>query len=133
ILGALGRGLRADGESRDAERSLPMCRTDAVRTGVAATEDHDVLSGRRDLLREIIPRTLAVLLGKVLHGEVDAREFAARAGQVAACVRTGRNDDSVVAGAKVVPADVDTDVHARAKAGALGLQLAQAVVEMLLL
>ncbi len=75
----------------------------------------------------------AIRLDEVVHREAHAEQIPARDGEVARDGRAGRDDDRVVALAEVGPGDVDADVHPGAEAGALGLHLAQALVEVALL
>src|SRR5690606_14302928 len=50
VLGALGGGTLADGERRDRGGALAQRGAEAVRAGVAATDDDHVLAGRGDLV-----------------------------------------------------------------------------------
>ena len=72
---ALFRRPGQDLELRDRPRALPDRRTEAVRTGVAAAEDDDVLALGGDPVRCVVLAWVTVGQRQVLHRGVDAREF----------------------------------------------------------
>src|SRR6185312_1943303 len=133
VLRPLAGRTDADGQVRDRQRVLPVRRSDAVRTRVPSSQNHDVLAFRRDLVDHGVASADAVLLGEVLHGEMHTGKVAARDREVARLEGAGRDDDGVVACTQFAPADVHADVHASPEAGALGLHLPQPVLDGLLL
>ena len=106
---------------------------EAVGTGVAATDDHDVLAVGVDRRVVELAERLQVAVGQVLHGQVDAGQLAARGGQVTADGRAAGEDDGVELRAQLlgrqvaVPAAADLD--AGDEPGALGAHLVQPPVE----
>jgi hypothetical protein len=74
-----------------------------------------------------------VLLDEVVHREVHALEVAPRDRQVTRHRGAGGDHDRVVARLQVVPGDVAADLDARTEAGALGLHLGEARVDLALL
>ena len=80
-----------------------------------------------------VPRTQAVLLREVLHGEMDAGQFAARHRQIARLAGTAREQHRVVVLTQLTRGQVDADVHAWTELHALGLEQRQAPVEHVLL
>ncbi len=133
MLRTLGRRLDADREVRDGQRLLAVRRADAVRAGIAATENNDVLALRGQLVDDHIAGTDAVLLYEVLHGEMHPGEVPAGNGEVARLERARRHHHGVVTRPQLVPGDVHPDVHARAEPCSLGLHLLEPGLEMLLL
>src|SRR6187401_989001 len=79
-----GRALvwrfRHDLELRDRSRFMAVRRAEAVRAGVAASDDDDVFAGGEDIFAWIqgVARASLVLLRQELHGEVDSSELATR-------------------------------------------------------
>jgi hypothetical protein len=98
-------------------RALPVRRAEAVGAGVAAADDDDVLvlGGNGLRLRDFLALVPAVLLGEVLHREVDALEIAPLHRQVARTGRSPGEDDGVELGAQFFNLDVDADVRVRAE------------------
>ena len=68
---------------------------EAVGTGVAATDDHDVLAVGVDRRVVELAERLEVAVGQVLHGQVDAGELPARRRQVTADRGAAGEDDGV--------------------------------------
>ena len=82
------RGVRRLGEQLElsyGERALAMTGTEAIGAGVAAADDDYALAGGEDGFgfRHDVAFAAAVLLREEIHGEVDAREFAAGDAEVA--------------------------------------------------
>ena len=94
----LGR-LREQLDRRHRSRALAMRRADAVGAGVAAAEDHDVLTGRDDrfVVRHDLARDAPILLGQEVHREVHAGELAARHLEIARLLGAGAQQDRVEA------------------------------------
>src|SRR5690606_17695358 len=82
-VGPLGRRLGHDLQLGDGGGALPVGGADAVRAGVAAADDHDVLALGGDRRGVDVALLHPVGLGEVLHGLVHAVQFAAGDGQVA--------------------------------------------------
>ena len=132
-VGALVRRLHADREVRDAQRTLPVRRANAVGTRVTAAQHDDVLALGRDLLSHSVPRLHAVGLRQKLHGVMDAERVASGNGEIARLGCPGRDHDRVVASTKLVPRDVDANLDARAETRSFGLHLREAGIQMTLL
>ena len=77
---------------------------DAVRAGVAAADDDDVLAGGEDRLG-VVGRFAAdppVLLRQEIHGEMDALELAAGHRQIARLLGAAGEHDGIVVGEQLV-------------------------------
>ena len=70
---------------------------DAVAAGVAAADHDHVLAGGEDraVVEHVVARDAPVLLRQELHGEVHARELAARDRQIARHARADREHDRI--------------------------------------
>ena len=110
-----------------------MSGTDAIRPGVTAAEDDDVLAFRGDLIRDGIACSRPVLLHQVIHGEVHAQQVTARDGQITRNQGSRRDHDRVVSRLEVAPADVLPDLDSSPEARALRLHLREARLDLLLL
>src|SRR5215213_1467926 len=130
VVGALGR-LRAVGEDLNGGATFAVGVTEAVRARVAAAEDHDVLAGGGDLDLRVRreARHPPVLLHQVVHGEVDATEFAARHIEVAALQGADGEDDGVELALEVFCGRVLTDVRVGTELHALLLHDGDAAVD----
>ena len=98
-LFSFSRRLRHDLELGDRQRALADRGADAVRAGVAAADDDDVLAAgedRQDVAERLVADA-AVLLGQEIHGEMDAVELAAGDRQVARLLGAAGERDRVVA------------------------------------
>src|ERR687890_1103016 len=111
VVGALGR-LRAVGEDFDRGAAFAVGVTETVRARVTAAEDHDVLAGGGDLHLRVRREAgdPPVLLHQVVHGEVDATEFAARHVEVASLQGADGEDDGVELALEVFRGRVLADV-----------------------
>src|SRR5690606_20691735 len=107
---------------------------DAVRAGVAAADDDDVLALGEDRLDvgERLVGDAPVLLGQEFHGEVDAVEVAALDWQIARLFGTAREDYGVVLFDQFVDGDDVADMDAGMQHHALGLHLFGAAVDQVL-
>src|SRR5690606_18953720 len=132
-VGPLGRRLGHDLQLGDGGGALPVGGADAVRAGVAAADDHDVLALGGDRRGVDVALLHPVGLGEVLHGLVHAVQFAAGDGQVAGDGGAAGQHDGVVASAQFARGDVGADVQAGAEPGAFGGHLREAPVEVALL
>ena len=133
VVGAVGGRLGQQLELDDGRGALADRVADAVRAGVAAADDDDVLAlgGDRAVLR---PGDRAVAHVEVVHREVDAVELAARDRQVARHARADREHDRVELGAQLVGGDVDARRRRRtAQLDALLGQLLDAALDDALL
>ncbi len=115
-MGWPARGRPAGGrdlELRHAGRALAVGGAEAIRAGVAAADDHDVLAGGGDelLVGDLVSLAATVLQREVLHREMDASQLPPRHLQVACSSRATSEDDRVVSGAELVMRDVDADVR----------------------
>ena len=80
----------------DFAAALPVSRAQAVGAGVAAADDDDALAlGRDRLLGEDIAGVALVLLDEVVHGRVDALQFAPRHRELARLLGAERQADRV--------------------------------------
>src|SRR5919112_2466240 len=111
IVGALGR-LRTVGKDLHGGAAFAVRVTEAVRARVAAAKDHDVLAGGGDLHLRVRREAghPPVLLHQVVHGEVDATEFAARHIEVASLQGADGEDDGVELALEVFRGRVLADV-----------------------
>ena len=88
--------LRHDLQHSDVLGALADGRAQAVGSGVAATDDHDVV----DWLDAV---DAAGRVGQEFHGKVDALEFTARNLHVARHGGADGDDHGIVAGSQIVP------------------------------
>ncbi len=126
---------------------MAVAGADAIRAGVTATDDDDVLAGGHGLRRKLVAGVDLVLLRQKLHGEVHAVELAPRHRQVARQLGAAGDDDgvefspqlfrrdarlAVIAdnGGQRVLAGAFANEHAGAKLDALGLHLLDAAVDV---
>ena len=91
---------------------------EAVGTGVATTDDDDVLVLGGDVVHGLYTVHASGRVGQELHREVNALELAAGNLHVTRHGGADSDDHGVIAVAQIVPADVLADLHARAEAGA---------------
>src|SRR6202030_135373 len=95
----LARGrLRHDLEIRHRARALADRSADAVRAGIAAADDHDVLAAGEDRLplRLRFPAHAPVLLRQEIHGEMDALELAPGNWQIARLLRAAGEHQRII-------------------------------------
>ncbi len=120
---------------RHLERALADRGADAVRSGVAAADDDDVLAGRQDRLvgPDRLAGDAAVLLRQEIHGEMDAGEIAARRRQIARRLGAAGQRDRVVGIDQRLRADVAPDADVAVEDDALRLHLLDAPLDMTLL
>ena len=143
VVGTVLRRLGQQLELHDRQGALADRVADAVRAGVAAADDDDVLARRGDpagaraaSARGSGPSCVgdpAVAHVEVVHREVDAVQLAARAPEVARDARADRQHDRVELLAQLVAGDVDADVHAAAQLDALVDELLHAALDDALL
>ena len=122
-----------DFELVDRGRSLPVGGAQAVGAGVATADDHDVPAGCVDRRMVDVAFLEAVPPREVLHGLVDAVEFAAGDREVTPPGGSAGEDDGVVVRAQVSDQQVGANLDVRAELGALGLHLGEPVVQVPLL
>src|SRR4051812_106989 len=126
LVGRLGQDL----ELHDAAGPLADRVAHAVRAGVAAADDHDVLALGGDRAgRAAVGGHGAVAHVEVVHRVVHAVELAPGDRQVARDPRAGGDDDRVVLLAQLLVGDVDADVDAAAQLDALGHELLHATLD----
>src|SRR6478736_4512101 len=135
--GVVGRALqRRLGENLDLEEALAAVahrRADAVRAGVAATDDDDVLAGGVDRAGTIVAENGLGVGGEKLHRKVHSLELAALDGQVARLGGAGADDRGVVLLEEDLGLDVVTDVGVADELDALLLHELDAAQDDLLL
>src|SRR5215207_534456 len=117
----------------DRPRALPDHRAEAVRAGVAATDDDDVLACRDDLVVDLFAERDPVGLREELHGLVDAAELTAGDWQLTAYGRADREHDGVVAIAELRPGQRVADLDSVAEHRALMLHLVDPAIDLQLL
>src|SRR5207237_7059100 len=115
-------------ELTHAARALAMRGAEAVGAGVAAADDDHVLVARADRL-DAVALARAVLRRQVLHGEMNARELAARHLQIARQGRSAREDDRVEVALQVARVAVHADVAAGLEGDALFAHQRQPALE----
>ncbi len=113
-----GRGH--DLELMHAGGALPVDGAKAVRAGVAAADDDDLLALRVDRRQTVVvDHRIAVLHavgpGQELHRLMDAVEVAAGDRQIAPRGRTAGQHHRVELGAQLLRGDVNADVHTRSE------------------
>ena len=126
------RRLRHDLEIRHRHRALTDRRADAVRAGVAAADDDDVLAvgeDRRGLVRRLAADA-AVLLRQEFHREMNAVEFAAGDRQVARLFGAAGQHHRVVILDDVFDRRVDADMRVVMERHAFRLHLRDAAVDV---
>src|SRR5450830_1198016 len=92
-------------ELRDAGRAVAVRRADAVRAGIPAADNDDVLAGGLDLVLHLVAGVDLVLQRQEVHREMHAFQLAARHGQVARLLGTTGDDDGVEVIAQVLGED----------------------------
>jgi hypothetical protein len=134
-LGAVLRWLREELELEHLRRALTMAGADAIGPGVAAADDDDALSFRRDRAAggDDVARDAAVLLHEILHGEVHAAELAAAHAQLARDLRAAGEEHGVELVAQLLDVQVAPHLDPRLEHDALGPHLMQAQLDHLLL
>ncbi len=133
VLVALRLRQRVDVQLRHGRGTLPDGRAQAVRPGVAAADDDDVLPGGRQRGRLQIARAHPVGKRKVLHSLVNPRQLPPRHGQFAPRGRPRGEHHGVVSGPKLIGPDVPSDRRRRTELGPLGQHLLQPPLKMVLL
>src|SRR6478736_3319959 len=135
--GVVGRALqRRLGENLDLEEALAAVahrRADAVRAGVAATDDDDVLAGGVDRAGTIVAENGLGVGGEKLHRKVHSLEAAALDGQVARLGGAGADDRGVILLEEDLGLDVVADVGVADELDALLLHELDAAQDDLLL
>ena len=99
----------------DAPRALAMRGAEAIRAGVAAANDDDMLVFCRNRLRiveagHIVAFAAAVRLGEIFHGEVDTVQLSSRDVEIARRGGAPGEHDGVVFAEQLVNRQVDADV-----------------------
>src|SRR5215203_566105 len=103
--------------------------TEAVRTGVAAADDHHMLVFGGDLVLHRTPEGDPIGLRQVLHRLVDAVQLTAGNREVASDRRTDGQHDGVVAFAKLITGYRNADLDAAPEVGALVLHLPDPAIQ----
>ena len=133
VLSPAVRRRRHDLQLRHRGRALPVGGAEAVGTGVAASDDHDVLAVGVDRRVVQLAERLQVAVRQVLHGQVDPGELPARGGQVTADRGPTGEDDGVEVRTQLLGRQVAVPgaahLHAGDEPGALGAHLVQPPVE----
>lgn len=113
---------------RHRERTLAMHRAEAIGGRVAATDDHDVFTSRRDARRTI---TLAFAVGRpqVRHRRMDSAKTTTRYVGVSDTISPDRQDYRLEIRQEVVRAHVHSDGAVSDESGPLGGQLVQPPVD----
>src|SRR6185369_7826453 len=90
-----------------------MASAQAIRSGVASADDHNVFASREYLgVRvQLVPQAAAVLLRQKLHGEMNAFELASWNAQVARLLASTSENDGLELLAKVFEGYVVAYVH----------------------
>ncbi len=117
----------------DRGRALPQGGAQAVRAGVAAADDDDVLPGGADRRLDVVALLHLVGQRQVLHRLVDALELAPGHRQVAGGGGAGGDHHRVEAVAQLAAGDVDARLDPGAEPGALGAHLLDPPVDVPLL
>ena len=127
--------LRHQLELMDAQRALPVRGAQAVRPGVAAADDDDVLAVGGDEVRvhDRVTLAAAVLLRQVVHREMDALQLAAGHRQVARRSGAARQQHRVEVALQAPGGQIHADVHAGLEDHALRFQDRQTAIEEALL
>ena len=112
---------------------MAVGRADAVRSGVAAADDDDMLAGGHDLVRHGIAGDDLVLLRQELHREVHAGEVAARHVEVARRFGAAGQHDRVELVQQLLRRDVAADMRIRPELDAFERHLRHAPVDQMLL
>ena len=112
-----------------------MGRAQAVGSSVAASEDDDPLALRGDSVLRVdgLARNAAVLLGEVLHSQVNAVHFPARHGKLPGLAGADGEADCVEVSLQICSRDVVADVDAGLKDHALLSHDVDAALDDLLL
>ena len=125
VRGALHRGHRHDLKLDDALAAVAEARADAVGSGIATTDDDDVLAlrvQRRDRSVEVVVELVARVLGEELHREVDALGVTPFGDEITPERGPAAEDDGVEILAEFFggPFGILTDVHLGLEGDALG-------------
>src|SRR5690606_15654181 len=135
----LFRGLRPYVELGDSHRALPEGGPDAIRGGVAAADDDNMLSACHDRLGrpgnrlDILAANAPVLLHQIGHGVMHAVEIAPGYPCRPWLLRPSAIKHRVIIGEKLAYGHVDADIDAAEEAHALALHLLDAAVDKVLL
>ncbi len=131
IGGAFLWGFGEEFELGDGGGALSEGGAEAVGAGVAAAEDDDVfIFGVDELIGGYgVALVSAVLLGEVIHGEVDAFELSSRDVEVAGFGGAAAEDDGVEVTAEVVEFDIETDVGVGEEGDSFGLEEVDTAVD----
>src|SRR2546426_1176789 len=107
-----------------------MASTQAIRAGVAASDDdHSLARCQNFYLRiDCVTETALVLLGQVLHGVMDALQFASRDLQIARLLSPTSEHDCIEVAAQVFDGDVLTDLGAGDEFHAFSRHLLQTAI-----
>ncbi|CAB4847085.1 unannotated protein [freshwater metagenome] len=106
---------------------------EAIRPGVATTEDHHVLARDVDRGELDIPFLHPVGTGEELHGLMHTGQLTTGHGQIAPVGSTYRDHNCVVTATEVCTRDIGAHVDTGAELHALGHHLLETAVEMPLL
>ena len=101
----------------------------AIRSGIAPADDHHAFARGQDLPLHNIAGAAAVLLGQILHGEVNSLQLAPRHGEVAGTFRAARQQQGVELAAQIFHRHVLAHVRARLEDHALLKHLVEAPVK----
>ena len=107
---------------------------DAVRAGIAAANDDDVLALGEDWFGggRLFAADAAVLLRQEVHGEMDALEFTAGHRQVARLFRAAGQHHRVMVLDQLFGRDIDADMGAVMEGDAFRLHLCYAAIDVML-
>ncbi|EGF33460.1 hypothetical protein IMCC9480_3932 [Oxalobacteraceae bacterium IMCC9480] len=136
------RRLRHQLELGHRHGTLAVRGTDAVRTGITATDDDDMLASGENLVLDLVAGIALVLQGQEVHREMHALELATRYRQIARLLGATGDDDGIEVFFKLLGEDgflgpvihvgreVLADQHAGAESHAFGLHLLDATVNV---
>jgi hypothetical protein len=115
-------------------RFLPQARAQAVRSGIAAADNDNVFSGRKDFLHRVdfISCNAAVLLRQEFQRIMHTLQFPAGNGKIPRRFGPAAKQHGVVRAAQFIRGNIHAHMRARGKNDSFRLHLFDAAVDQLL-